>query len=119
MAKALCRGVLLKTKKDGIPEWFDIQYKKLLFYCLSCGIMGHSELECDKPVIRNDLGKLAYDTKLRAPEVKKNFRASRRQLRSLMGVVRRLVQTVSGFEVQVERHLIEGPRDRRRPGGGG
>jgi hypothetical protein len=48
-----------------------MQYEKLPFYCLSCGIMGHSELECDKPVIRNSSGKLPYDIKLRAPEVKK------------------------------------------------
>lgn len=73
VAKAMRRGVLLKTRKDGNPEWFDIQYKKLPFYYLSCDIMGHSELECDKPVVRNDSGKLPYDLKLRAPETKKKF----------------------------------------------
>jgi hypothetical protein len=71
VVKPLRRGVLLKTRKEGNPEWFEIQYEKLPFYCLSCGIMGHSELECDKPVIRNDGGKLPYDIKLRAPEIKK------------------------------------------------
>lgn len=63
--------MFLKTRKEAHLEWFDLQYEKLPFYCLSCGIMGHSELECDKPVIRNGVGKLPYDIKLRAPEVKK------------------------------------------------
>lgn len=64
VAKPLRRGVLLKTKKGGSPEWIDLQYEKLPFYCLSYGIMGHSELECDKPVIRNEASKLPYDIKL-------------------------------------------------------
>jgi len=71
IAKPLRRGVLLKTKCEAEPEWFELQYEKLPFYCLSCGIMGHSELECDKPVIRSSSGKLPYDIKLRAPEVNK------------------------------------------------
>lgn len=71
VGKALRRGVVLKTRKDAEAEWFDIQYEKLPFYCLACGIMGHSELDCDKPVVRNAAGKLPYDIRLRAPEVKK------------------------------------------------
>lgn len=63
--------MLLKTRKDADPEWFDIQYEKLPFYCLACGTMGHSELECDKPVMRNASGKLPYDIKLHVQEVKK------------------------------------------------
>jgi hypothetical protein len=57
--------VLLETKRDGAPEWFAIEYEKLLFFCLSCGVMGHSHLECDKPVVRKEDGKLPYDVKLR------------------------------------------------------
>ena len=60
-----------ENRKDDNPEWFDIQYEKLPFYCMSCGVMEHSELECEKPAARNDLGKLPYDLKLRAPETKK------------------------------------------------
>lgn len=71
VSKAIRRGVLLKTKKDREAEWFDIQYEKLPFYCLSCGVMGHSELECDKPVVRNAIGRLPYDIKLRAPDSRK------------------------------------------------
>lgn len=72
IAKPLRRGVLLKTRRDAELEWFDLQYEKLPFYCLSCGIMGHSELDCDRLVVRNMSGKLPYDIKLRAPEVRQN-----------------------------------------------
>jgi hypothetical protein len=71
VAKPIRRGVLLKTKKDTTPEWFDIQYEKLPYYCASCGIMGHSHLECDKPLIRDDEGKLPYETHLRATDQKR------------------------------------------------
>jgi hypothetical protein len=62
--RPLRRGVLLKTKKTGDPDWFDIQYEKLPYYCMSYGVMGHSELQCALPIIRNELGKLPYDVKL-------------------------------------------------------
>ncbi|XP_006655091.1 uncharacterized protein LOC102699687 [Oryza brachyantha] len=54
VAKPIRRGVLLKTKKDGVPEWFEIQFEKLPFFCKSCGVMGHSKLECASPAARND-----------------------------------------------------------------
>lgn len=66
--KPVRRGVMLKMKKTGGAEWFDIQYEKLPFYYLACGVMGHSELQCSQAVIRNELGKLAYDVVLRAPD---------------------------------------------------
>jgi hypothetical protein len=86
IAKPLRRGVLMKTKKDGSPEWFDLQYEKLPFFSLSCGVMGHSHFECDKPVVRNAEGKLPYDvTKLRAADPKKkNCRVFQRQLQRLL-----------------------------------
>jgi hypothetical protein len=69
--KPLRRGVMLKNDKNSSPEWFDIQYEKLPFYCYSCGLIGHMDLECPTPAPRNALGKLPYDCKLRAPEEKK------------------------------------------------
>ena len=36
-----------------------------------CHVVGPSKLECDKLVVRNTLGKLPYDIKLRAPKVRK------------------------------------------------
>lgn len=76
VAKPLRRGVLLKMRREAKPEWFDIQYEKLPFYCLSCDIMGQSELDCDKLVVHSAAGRLQYDVKLRAPEVKKKKPAS-------------------------------------------
>lgn len=71
--KPIRRGVLLKTDKKKPPEWFAAQYEKLPFFCFSCGVMGHSEIECRNPARRNDNGKLPYDIvpALRAPEEKK------------------------------------------------
>jgi hypothetical protein len=69
--KPLRRGVMLKPNKTAKPEWFEIQFKKLPFYCFSCGIMGHTEIECPTPAPRNGLGKLPYDVRLRAPEERK------------------------------------------------
>lgn len=69
--KPLRRGIMLKPDKNSKPEWFDMQYEKLPFYCFSCGIMGHTELGCCAPAMRNKLGKLPYDMKLRAPEEKR------------------------------------------------
>jgi hypothetical protein len=68
--KPIKRGVLLKMSKTGDPEWFDAQYEKLPFICFSCGIMGHSEIECANPAPRNEKGKLPYDREvpLRAPD---------------------------------------------------
>lgn len=48
--KLINRGVLLKLTRYGEPEWFDAQYEKLPFFCFSCGIMGHLELDCENPV---------------------------------------------------------------------
>jgi hypothetical protein len=69
--KPLRRGVLLKSSKNSPPEWFDIQFEKLPFYCHSCGLLGHMDLDCPTPAPRNALGKLPYDVKLRAPDEKK------------------------------------------------
>lgn len=71
LAKPLRRGVLLKTDKAKPPDWFDLQYEKLPFFCHSCGLMGHGDLECATPAQRNALGKLPYDIALRAPEDRK------------------------------------------------
>lgn len=66
--KPLRRGVLLRMSKNEEPRWFAVQYEKLPFYCFACGVMGHSEVECDHSVERNDEGKLPYDVQLRAQD---------------------------------------------------
>lgn len=69
--KPLRQGVLLRMSKSEEPRWFAVQYERLPFYCFACGVLGHSEVECDHPVARNEDGKLPYDVQLRAPEEKK------------------------------------------------
>jgi len=66
--KPLRRGVLLKTDRTKLPDWYEIQYEKLPFFCFSCALLGHTHLECPTPAPRNVLGKLPYELKLRAPD---------------------------------------------------
>ena len=49
----------------------NLQYEKLPFLCFSCGIMGHSELDCPKPSKRDANGKWEYYNRIRASEEKK------------------------------------------------
>ncbi|KAK3129161.1 hypothetical protein QOZ80_6BG0472640 [Eleusine coracana subsp. coracana] len=67
--KPLRRGVMLQSAQNAVPEWYDIQYEKLPFYCFSCGLMGHLDSECKNPQPRDAEGKLPYEKKkLRAPD---------------------------------------------------
>lgn len=68
ITKPIKRGVLLRMDRNEEPRWFDVNYEKLPFYCFSCGLLGHSEVECNKPAPRNANGKQPYDLPLRAPE---------------------------------------------------
>jgi hypothetical protein len=86
--KPLRRGVMLKAEKNGKPDWYDAQYQKLPFFCFSCGVMGHTEIDCSMLAPRNASGKLPYDIKLRAPTTeRRNCRVSVRwQLNCLVGL---------------------------------
>jgi hypothetical protein len=91
--KPLRRGVMLKLDKTSKPEWFEIQFEKLPFYCFSCGIMGHTEIECPTPAPRNALGKHPYNVLLWAPEERKKKmlsfgQAAEESFRSSMGTRR-------------------------------
>jgi hypothetical protein len=56
------------VRRDGHDERFNLQYEKLPFYCFSCGLIGHGELECKNPADRDAMGKLPFDRNLRAPD---------------------------------------------------
>ncbi|KAM0931352.1 hypothetical protein ACQ4PT_000394 [Festuca glaucescens] len=66
IAKPLRRWVT--TTKNKVECRFELQYEKLPFYCHSCGLIGHRDLECSAPTDRDDRGKLPFDRALRAPE---------------------------------------------------
>lgn len=66
IAKPLRRWVT--TTKNKAECRFDLQYEKLPFYCFSCGLIGHGDLECNAPADRDERGKLPFDRVLRAPE---------------------------------------------------
>jgi hypothetical protein len=67
--KPLKRFITIETKDR--DEFYDLQYEKLPFFCFSCGIMGHSELDCPKPSERDADGKWEYDNRIRALGEKK------------------------------------------------
>ncbi|CAN6239058.1 unnamed protein product [Urochloa humidicola] len=64
----LPRGVSVFSSRRQRREWYDVVYEKLPFFCFSCGIIGHSEIECPKPATRDERGRLPYSEKLRAAE---------------------------------------------------
>jgi len=71
--KPLRRGLFLRDEVKQENAWYEIQYEKLPFFCKSCGILGHFELDCPSPALRGPDGKLPYDCILRAPEDKKKL----------------------------------------------
>jgi hypothetical protein len=109
--KPVRRGVLLKTKKTRDAEWFDVQYEKLPFYCLNCGVMGHSELQCQHPLIRNTAGKLSYDAKLRAQD------GRRRKLQGLVEAASVSAGSDSQSSSQQSRNRTPDRRAERNDGG--
>ena len=46
ITKPLMRGVSIFSTKRQVKEWYEVRYEKLPNYCYSCGIIGHSSVEC-------------------------------------------------------------------------
>jgi hypothetical protein len=64
----LPRGVYVFSSRRQRKEWYDVVYERLPYFCFSCGIIGHSEIECPTPAMRDDKGCLPCSEKLRAPK---------------------------------------------------
>lgn len=74
VAKPLMRWVTAYSKKHKAYETYEVKYERLPHYCFSCGIIGHSSLECPTPGERDEEGKLPYNAdKLCVKEEKKKF----------------------------------------------
>jgi hypothetical protein len=70
--KPLMRGVTVYSQRRHASDWFEVQYENLPHYCFSCGIIGHSSLECKNPGDRDVDGKLPYSAdRLCAPDERK------------------------------------------------
>lgn len=70
LSKPVKRGILMRLRRNEEPWWFAAQYEKIPFFYFSCGIIGHSDLQCPTPVSRDGSWKLPYQTEppLRAPD---------------------------------------------------
>lgn len=66
--KPLRRCVSIFSNKRQKQEWYDVRYERLPNYCYSCGIIGHSSLECPTPADRDENGLLPYGKDLCAPD---------------------------------------------------
>ena len=64
----LPRGISVFSSRRQRKEWYDVVYERVPFFCFSCGIIGHSEIDCPTPATRDKNGNLPYSEKLRAPE---------------------------------------------------
>lgn len=71
ITKPLRRGVSIFSAKRQAKEWYEIQYEKLPTYCYSCGVIGHSSVECPTPGERDENGLLPYSADLRVPDERK------------------------------------------------
>uniref|UniRef100_A0A453Q4K1 CCHC-type domain-containing protein n=1 Tax=Aegilops tauschii subsp. strangulata TaxID=200361 RepID=A0A453Q4K1_AEGTS len=61
ISKPLLRWVTAYSKKKKAYERYEVQYERIPHYCFSCGIIGHSSLECPTPGERDEEGKLPYN----------------------------------------------------------
>jgi hypothetical protein len=73
VSKTLRRCVGIFSARRQAHEWYDVQYENLPFFCFSCGIIGHSSIECPNPAERDDGVFLPYSEKLRASDDKKKI----------------------------------------------
>jgi hypothetical protein len=64
-------GISVYSSRRQRKEWYDVVYERVPFFCFSCGIIGHSEIECPNLASRDENGCLPYNEKLRAPEDRK------------------------------------------------
>lgn len=79
ITKPLMRVVSAYSKKNKEYEIYEVKFERLPLYCFSCGIIGHSSIECPTPGERDAEGKLPYnaDKMCVKEETKKSFYVSK------------------------------------------
>jgi hypothetical protein len=79
VTKPLMRYVTVYSKKHKSFESFEVKFEKLPHYCFSCGIIGHSSMECPTPGERDEEGLLPYNAdKLCVKEDKRRYASTSR-----------------------------------------
>lgn len=61
ITKPLLRWVTAYSKKHKQLETYKVVYERLPHYCFSCGLLGHSSMECPTPSERDEEGKLPWN----------------------------------------------------------
>jgi hypothetical protein len=74
ISKPLLRCITIFSEKRQTTDLYDVKYEKLPNYCYSCGIIGHSSVECSTPANGIENGLLPYGRDLRALDDNKQKR---------------------------------------------
>jgi hypothetical protein len=61
ITKPLLRVITTYSRNHKKFEEFEVRYEKLPHYCFSCGLLGHSSMECPTPSERDEEGKLPWN----------------------------------------------------------
>lgn len=69
----LMRWVQLESAETKETIFYDIQYENLPYFCFSCGVLGHSDLYCPRPAVRDEFGRLPYSEALRMSNQKHSW----------------------------------------------
>jgi hypothetical protein len=81
VTKPLRRGLLIELAARKSTDWYEIQYEQISHFCFSCGRLGHSELFCPTPGLRDADGNWPFGTGLRATDERKKTGSSENSFR--------------------------------------